>query len=172
MLSTEQLTQVAQWLGIATIALAGLATLAFALQWSFRFRMVGVASFTGVLTAGVFALSLAWYQRPEVPGAVPFSRVFDNSTDQVVIAVPSTITPEQLEATLQQASFDLYSPGRTSPDGTMTIRARTILHPQPGLSQPVYLGVVRRSMGVRNDVNQQIEIDRDTLVNLPKNSVG
>ncbi|OUC14593.1 MAG: hypothetical protein B0A82_11310 [Alkalinema sp. CACIAM 70d] len=172
MLSTEQLTQAAQWLGISTIGLAGLAALAFALQWSLRFRMVGVASFTGVLTAGVFALSLAWYQRPDIPGAVQFSRVFDNSTDQVVIAVPPTITPEQLEATLKQASFDLYSPGRTSPDGILTIRARTVIHPQPGLSQPLYLGVVRRSLVSRNDENQQIEIDREALADLSKHSIG
>lgn len=168
MLSTEQLTQIAQWLGISMVAFGALTGLAFVLKWGIRFRLVGVTSFTGVLAAGVFALSLSLYQRPTIPGAVQFVRVFDRSGGDLVITVPATITPSALEATLQQAAQDLFSPGRTSPDGMMTIRARTILHPQEGISQPLYLGAIRRSLARRNDENAQVSIDTDSLATLAK----
>ncbi len=168
MLSTEQLILISQWLGIATIAFGALTTIAWIAKWGFRFRMVGVTSFTGVLTGGVFALSLALYQRPSIPDAQAFVRVFDRSSGQVVITVNPTMSATQLEATLKQAAIDLYSPGRTSPDGTMTVRARVLLHPQPGVSQPVYVGAAVRSLSSkRDDVSDiQVQVDTDTLAKL------
>jgi len=48
----------------------------------------------------------------------------------------------------------------------LTIRARTVLHPQPGVSQPVVVGQVKRSLAARNDEQMQIEIYRDRLAQL------
>ncbi len=168
MFSTEQLVLVSQWLGVATIAFGALTSIAFIVKWGFRFRMVGVTGFTGVLTAGVFALSLALYQRPEIPNAQKFARVFDRASDQVVITVNPTITPEQLEATLKQAAIDLSSSGRSSPDGTLTVRARVLLHTSEGVTQPLYVGAAVRSLSLkRSDVNEiQVEVDAATLAKI------
>ncbi|EDZ91548.1 conserved hypothetical protein, partial [Limnospira maxima CS-328] len=135
MLTTPELLDFSKWLGIATLALAALTVLAFVLNWGIRFRLVGITAFTGVLAGGVFALGLGLFQRVEIPGAVRYSRVFDDGARQIVIVVAPDITESQLEATLQQAASDLYSPGRGGAGQMpLVIRARTIVHPQPGVS--------------------------------------
>ena len=165
MFSTEQLVLVAEGLAIAMVIFGAVTTLAFIANWGFRFRMVGVTSFTGVLAGGALGLSLALYQRPMIPNAQAFVRVYDRSAGQLVISVNPKMTPEQLEATLKQAAIDLSSPGRSSADGMITVRARVLVHTEPGLTQPLYVGVAIRSLdSKRDDVeNIQVQIDAETL---------
>jgi hypothetical protein len=169
MSETFDFITIAQWAGIATIGFAVLAVLGFILQWGVRFRLVGVTGFMLVLTAGIFALSLGLYSVPVVPGAVRYSTVYDTGANQVVIAVPPQITETELEATLRQAANNLFSYGRLGGrDEEMTIRARTVLHPEPGVAQPLYIGQVQRSLSHREDDQMSIEIYRDKLAQLPK----
>jgi hypothetical protein len=146
----------AQWSGILTIVSLVVTILAFVLGWGFRFRLVGVTGFMGVLTFGIFALKLGLITHTDIPGAKRYSLVYDNGANQVVIALPpQEIEESQIEPTLRQAASDLYSYGRNSTDGDnkLTIRLRTIIHPEPGLSRPVYLGQIRRSLFSREDEN-------------------
>ena len=53
----EEFLEATKWFGAATLSMAVITTLAFALQWGVRFRLVGVTGFMGVLTAGMFGLS-------------------------------------------------------------------------------------------------------------------
>ncbi|MDX2228060.1 MAG: Ycf51 family protein [Leptolyngbyaceae cyanobacterium bins.349] len=169
MFSTEQLQAYTLWCGGFTIFCAVLALLGWLFQWGIRFRLIGITGFMGVLTGGLFALSLGLYNRPAIPDAVRFTRVFDMGGSEVVIVVAPEINETQLRATLQQAAVDLYSSGRLS-QGTdkMTIRVRTVLHPEPGLSKLVYLGQVKRSLSSRNDAQPEIEIFADQLAQLPQ----
>jgi len=158
----------AKWVGIATALCAVVTVLSWVLKWGIRFRLVGVTSFMVILTAGLFTLSIAAVPQIKIPGAVPFSRVYDNGAVQTAIAVPPEITEPQLEATLRQAAYDLFSPGRGGArDAQLTIRARTIIHPQDNASQPVYLGYVKRSLRSRADDNMEIFIDSEKLAALP-----
>lgn len=169
MFEPAQLLTDAQWSGILTIVVAILAVLGFVLKWGFRFRLVGVTGFMAVLTAGIFALSLAIYTRPNIPGAVHYSRIFDTASSQVVIVVPPIVTEPQVEATLRQAAIDLYSPGRmTQGEPRLTIRLRTNVHPEPGVSEPLYLGEIQRSLAVREDAEEKIQIYRDNFARLPR----
>jgi Protein of function (DUF2518) len=160
---------IAQYMGILVLVCALITGIAFARQWGWRFRMVGVTSFSVVLTIAFFTLSLNPLTRETIPGAVHFSLVYDRMGPQAVIAVPPDITEEQLEATLKQAASNLFSPGRNGQgnSGEFTIRARTVLHPREGVSQPLYLGQVKRSLRRRDDPNVQIEIFRDKLASIP-----
>ncbi|ACK66656.1 conserved hypothetical protein [Rippkaea orientalis PCC 8801] len=160
-----------QWSGIATISFLFLTILAFFLGWGIRFRLVGITAFMAVLTGGLFGLGLGLFTRTEIPGAVRFSRVYDNGANQVVIAVPAAITESELEATLKQAATDYFSYGRTAQggDNNLTIRARVLIHPEPGLSEPLYIGQVKRSLGMRQDENPQIEINQQSLAKLSQN---
>jgi len=169
MFATEQLQTYSLWAGYLTLFSAVLAALGYLFKWGIRFRLVGVTGFMGVLTGGLFALSLGLYTRPTIPDAVRFSRVFDTGGTNVVISVAPEITETQLRATLQQAALDLYSPGRLA-QGTdkMTIRVRTVLHPEPGLSKLVYLGQVKRSLMSREDAQPEIEIFPDKVAELPR----
>ncbi|MBV9386345.1 MAG: Ycf51 family protein [Chroococcidiopsidaceae cyanobacterium CP_BM_ER_R8_30] len=160
---TDSLT-LTQWAGIATLACAAITILGFVLQWGIRFRLVGATGFLVVLTGGIFALTLVPFTRTVVPGAVRFSLIYDTGATQTVIAVPPKISHDQLEATLRQAASDLYSYGRLGRDeDKLTIRARTVIHPDPGVSQPLYLGQVKRSLTNRNDEQMAIEIYQDKL---------
>lgn len=165
MISNDLILIASKWVGISTLVLAVLTGLSFILKWGFRFRLVGITSFMAVLTGGLFALGVSLYVRTPIPGAVKFSLVYDDAATQAVIAVPATITESELEATLRQAAADLYSPGRFSRNGEneLTIRARTLLHPEPGVSQLVYLGEVKRSLQVRNDQQLDIHIYPDKM---------
>ncbi|MEG4442241.1 Ycf51 family protein [Microcoleus sp. AT9_B5] len=159
----------AQWAGILTAALAILTVIAFIFKWGIRFRLVGVTSFMTVVAASIFGLGLGLFTRTEIPGAVRYSLVYDTGGAQTVVTVPPSITESELEATMQQAAADLYSPGRSGRGRDyMTIRVRTIVHPEPGLSQPLFLGEVRRSLAIRYDDKMAIEIFPEKVAILKK----
>ncbi len=166
MLSTTELLIASKWFGIATIGFFLLTTLGFILNWAFRFRLVGVTGFMGVLTAGLFGLSLGLFTRVEIPGSVPYTLVYDNGATQTVIAVSPTITESELAATIEQAAGDLFSPGRLGGENQLTIRVRTIIHPEEGISEPLYLGEVKRSLSQREDENLDIKIFPESLAKL------
>ena len=170
MLSPADFLQYTQWSGIATLAFAVLTLLAFILKWGLRFRLVGTTGFMLVLTAGLFSLSLAPLSRTVIPGAVKYSLVYDNGATQAVISVSDQITPSELDATLRQAASNLYSAGRSSLRGEpkLTIRARTILHLESGLSIPLYLGQVKRSLASREDDATSVEIYQNKISQLPR----
>ena len=166
-ISTADWLELSKWIGIATLVFGGITTLAFIFKWGIRFRLVGVTAFTGVLTGGVFALSLGLFYHLQIPGAVHYSRVFDDGGRQIVIAVAPNITESQLDATLRQAAADLYSPGRGGKfQQPLLIRARTIVHPNADVSQPLYLGQVKRSVVQREDENLDLQIFNKNLAQL------
>ncbi|WP_017328338.1 Ycf51 family protein [Synechococcus sp. PCC 7336] len=145
------------------LILAGILAVATVVLWirqtKYRFAFFGYTAFTIVLSVGLAALSFGPIIRTTVPGAAPFTTVYDNGSARAAIAVGADISPEQLELTLLQAAKNLFSSGRYSANtSTLTIRARTIVHPEPGVSLPIYLGQVRQSMAVRSDPNIDIEI--------------
>ncbi|MGQ4648287.1 DUF2518 family protein [Lyngbya aestuarii] len=160
-----------QWAGILTIVCAVLAILGFILKWGIRFRLVGITGFMVVLSSGLFALSLVPFAHTVIPGAARFSVVYDNGGNQTVITVPLQIKESELEATLRQAAGDLYSYGRLGgSDNKLTIRARTVIHPKPGISKPLFLGQIKRSLGSREDEQMAIDIYSERFAELPKNS--
>jgi hypothetical protein len=155
---TELAIEGAKWLAIADGVLLLATVLAFVLGWAWRFRLVGVTAFTLVLVAGLLGFGVSLRERPRVEGAVAYKLVYDTGATQAVIAVPADIDREQLVATLKQAAIDLYSPGRVGSKPVLTIRARSISHPQEGVSQLNYLGQIERSLTVREDPNPKIQV--------------
>jgi len=172
--STANFLQYTQWSGIATIVFAVLTILAFIVQWGFRFRLVGATGFMLVLTGGLFSLSLVPLSRTVIPGAVKYTLVYNNGSNQTVIAIAPEITPTELEATLRQAASNLYSYGRLGSGGNkeLTVRARTIIHPEIGLSVPLYLGQVNRTLVSREDPEMLVEVYLDKFASLPKASAS
>ena len=159
----------AKWLGYATILSLIVAIISFVLGWSFRFRMVGVTSFMGVLTLGTFALGVSFFPHQEIPGAVRYSLIYDNGANQAVVAVPPDIEKSAIEPTLLQAAEDLYSYGRTGTGGNnqFIIKLRTVLHPQAGVSQPLFLGEARRKLVSQGDKEVEINVFDQNVKKLP-----
>jgi hypothetical protein len=169
MFTPESLLEYAKYSGIATVALALLTVLGLVLAWGFKFRLVGVTGFMMVLTVGLFGLSLGFSPRVAFPGALRYSVIYDNGNSQAVVAVANdrNLTHTAVEATLQQAAQDLYSFGRVGEaDGNMHIRLRSLNHPQPGVSEPLYLGEATRNLTSRDGAQLQIVIDDRNLAKL------
>ncbi|BAC08645.1 Ycf51 family protein [Thermosynechococcus vestitus] len=159
MLTPTDFATYSRWAGIATLVMTGLTALAFMFRWGVRFRFVGISGFLGVVTVGLFALSIVPIVHSPVPGAGKYTLVYDNGATQAVITVPADIDPSTLKATLVQAANDLFSLGRLGRGGDrLTVIARTIQHPQPGVSEPVILGVATRSLSDRADTNVTVQL--------------
>ena len=160
-----------KWLGYATIVCLVVAIISFVVGCSFRFRLVGVTSFMGVLTIGTFALGLSFFPHQEIPGATRYSLIYDNGANYAVVAVAPDIEKSAIEPTLLQAAEDLYSYGRTGTGGNnvFTIKLRTVLHPQAGISQPLYLGEAKRDLISLTDKEKEVEVDvfDDNIDKLP-----
>ena len=163
------LLQYTQWSAYATLAFAVLMVLGFLFKWGIRFRLVGTTGFMVVLTIGLFGLSLGLFNRNVVPGAVRYALVYDNGSSLAVVSVKPEISQAEVDATLRQASSDLFSYGRigTGSDDRFTVRLRTINHPEPGLSEPIYLGQIRRAIAARDIADLDVEIYEDNLAKLP-----
>ncbi|MFE4106374.1 Ycf51 family protein [Almyronema epifaneia] len=158
-----------QWAAILTLVLAGITAIAFVAQWGIRFRLVGATGFMGVLTVGFLGLSFEPFTRTSIPGAIPYTTVFDSGAAQIVIKVPQTITESELAATLQQAASNLLKPGRLGPPGQIpTIRARTIVHRPDGISDLVYLGQLQPVPDEQTGAPQTIRIDQSRLAQISK----
>jgi len=170
MLTQSDFFQFTQWSGILTLVFAVITLVGFIRQWGLRFRLVGSTGFMLVLTTGLFALSLAPLTKAVIPGASRYALIYDNGNTQTVISVPPQISPSTLEATMRQAASDLYSYGRGAGgrEKQLTIRVRTVIHPEPGISQPLYLGQIKRSLSTRDDQQLAIEVYSDKFAQLPK----
>lgn len=167
----EEFLEATKYFGIATLTMAGITVLAFVFGWGFRFRLVGITSFMGVLTGGMFGLSFEPFTRTVVPGAVPFQTVYDSGAAQIVIKVPEHITPTELEATLEQAASNLLKPSRLGGIGQPpTIRARTIIHEADGVSKLVYLGQVQPVSEPDAETATAITLFDDAFAELPQSS--
>lgn len=162
----------AKWSAYATILCLVVAILSFIVGWGFRFRLVGVTSFMGVVTAGIFALGLGLFPHTEIPGAARYTLIYDNGANQAVVAVTPDIEMSAIEPTLLQAATDLDSYGRTGVGGNnqFTVKLRTVLHPHPGISQPLFLGEAKRSLIVRGDEGIEINIFSKNLSKLKQAS--
>ncbi|MEB3225000.1 MAG: Ycf51 family protein [Synechococcus sp.] len=148
-----------QWSAYGTLLFAVLAIAAFLFKWGIRFRLVGTTGFMIVLTIGLFGLSLGLFSRSVVPGAVRYALVYDNGANLAVVSVKPDVTVEAVNATLQQASNDLFSYGRIGGgDDKFTVRLRVMNHPEPGISEPLYLGQVQRSVAERENGALDIQL--------------
>jgi hypothetical protein len=151
-----------------TVLLGAIALLGFIFKWGVRFRFVGFTGFMAVLTVGLFALGWVPIVRSAIPGAARFTTVFDSGSTNIVVRITPPISEETLTATLRQAASDYFSPGRLGRNNnTITIRARAVIHPETGVTQPLYLGQVRRSIQTTSDDEMEITLFPENLAQLP-----
>ena len=123
---------------------AVLTAIAFVARWGFRFRLVGVTSFTLLLAVSCWAFGVSYTPPVVVDGAVRAPIVFDNGNDLVVAQVPADLAPTTVQATLEQLEGNLRGSGRSS--STVLVRLRGIQPEGDGLGRPVILGEVSKTL--------------------------
>ena len=133
-----------EWLGVASAALLLLTLVAFVVRWGIRFRLVGVTSFTVLLSLSCLALAVSYTPRQLVDGAVSVPVVFDNGTDLVVAAAPADLDPAAFGPSVQQVALNLRGSGR----GTqlVEVRLRRVESTAPGTDTPVVLATAIRNL--------------------------
>jgi hypothetical protein len=134
------------WLGIAGAALLLTTVLAFLLRWGIRFRLVGVSSFTVLLSLSCLAFAVSYAPRDVVEGAVSVPVVFDNGSDLVIAAAPADLPEEAYRPTVEQVARNLRGSGRKGDNGEVHVRLRRVEAVAPGVDRPVILAEASRSL--------------------------
>jgi hypothetical protein len=133
-----------EWLGVASAVLLLLTVVAFVVRWGIRFRLVGVTSFTVLLSLSCLAFAVSYAPRQLVEGAVSVPVVFDNGTDLVIAAAPADLDPAAFGPSVQQVALNLRGSGR----GTqlVEVRLRRVEATAPGTDTPVVLATAIRNL--------------------------
>ena len=133
-----------EWLGVASAVLLLLTAVAFVVRWGIRFRLVGVTSFTVLLSLSCLAFAVSYAPRQLVEGAVSVPVVFDNGTDLVIAAAPADLDPAAFGPSVQQVALNLRGSGR----GTqlVEVRLRRVEATAPGTDTPVVLATAIRNL--------------------------
>ncbi|MBM5794188.1 MAG: hypothetical protein FJ070_01720 [Cyanobacteria bacterium K_DeepCast_150m_m2_101] len=133
-----------EWLGVASAVLLVLTLISFVVRWGIRFRLVGVTSFTVLLSLSCLAFAVSYAPRQLVDGAVSVPVVFDNGSDLVVAAAPADLDPAAFAPSVQQVALNLRGSGR----GTqlVEVRLRRVDPTAPGTDTPVVLATAIRNL--------------------------
>jgi hypothetical protein len=133
-----------EWLGVASAVLLLLTVVAFVVRWGIRFRMVGITSFTVLLSLSCLAFAVSYTPRQQVEGAISVPVVFDNGSDLVVAAAPAQMDPQAYAPSVQQVALNLRGSGR----GTqmVEVRLRRVEPKGEGSDVPVVLATAIRNL--------------------------
>ena len=133
-----------EWLGVASAVLLLLTVVAFVVRWGIRFRLVGVTSFTVLLSLSCLAFAVSYTPRQTVEGAISVPVVFDNGSDLVVAAAPADMPREAFLPSVEQVAINLRGSGR----GTqlVEVRLRRVESTAAGTDTPVVLATAIRNL--------------------------
>ncbi|MBW4531881.1 MAG: Ycf51 family protein [Aphanothece saxicola GSE-SYN-MK-01-06B] len=138
------------WLGAASGVLAVLTIAGFLSRWGIRFRLVGITSFTTLLSLSCLAFAISYNPRVSVPGAIQVPVVFDNGTDLVIAAAPADLEIAAAAPTVEQVARNLRGGGRGGSGGgaagQVRVRLRRVEAVEPGLARPVVLAETTREL--------------------------
>jgi len=140
----------AKWLGLACGLLIVATVAGFVLRWGTRFRLVGVTSFTGLLAISCLAFSISYTPGVTISGAVVAPVVFDGGGDLLIAAAPRDLDPKAIEPTVIQVASNLHGGGRSSADGRVRVRLRSIETNADGTARPVVLAEAVRDLANGN----------------------
>ena len=135
-----------EWFGAASGVLALITVAAFMLSWGFRFRLVGVTSFTALLALSCLAFAVSYRPRVSVEGALSVPVVFDNGSDLVIAAAPAGFPTEAAQPTVEQVALNLRGSGRNPDDDLVTVRLRRVDPAGQGVSEPRVLAEASRDL--------------------------
>ena len=143
---TQALAGAILWLAMGLTLAVLLSVLAFVLRWGIRFRLVGVTSFTVLLSLSCLAFAVSYAPRTLVEGAVSVPVVFDNGSDLVIAAAPADLPEAAYRPSVEQVAANLRGSGRRGDGGVVHVRLRRVEPVGPGVDKPVILAAADRSL--------------------------
>ena len=133
-----------EWLGAASAVLLVLTVVAFLVRWGIRFRLVGVTSFTVLLSLSCLAFAVSYTPRQTVEGAISVPVVFDNGSYLVVAAAPADMPLETFLPSVEQVAINLRGSGRGTQ--TVEVRLRRVESTADGTDTPIVLATAIRNL--------------------------
>lgn len=133
-----------EWLGIAGGVLLVLTVVGFLARWGIRFRLVGVTSFTVLLSLSCLAFAVSYAPRQLVDGAVSVPVVFDNGGNLVIAAAPADLDPAAFAPSVEQVALNLRGSGRKGQ--LVEVRLRRVEPAGSGTDKPVILASAIRDL--------------------------
>ena len=133
----DLLDESSKWLAWSGLVLSVLTVVAFVTRWGFRFRLVGVSSFTFLLAVSCWAFSISYSPPVQVEGAIQVPIVFDNGSDLIVAQASADFADSAIAPTLSQIAANLRPGGRNR---EVRVRLRQLQTVREGTSRPVVLG--------------------------------
>jgi hypothetical protein len=133
-----------EWLGAASAVLLVLTVVAFLVRWGIRFRLVGITSFTVLLSLSCLAFAVSYTPRQTVEGAISVPVVFDNGSDLVVAAAPADMPLETFLPSVEQVAINLRGSGRGTQ--TVEVRLRRVESTADGTDTPIVLATAIRNL--------------------------
>lgn len=135
-------------IGAMGLLLMVLTVAGFLARWGIRFRLVGVSSFTVLLSLSFMAFALSYEERQTIPGAVNVPVVFDNGRGLVVAAPQEPLPVAAVAPTLQQLAANQSRRSQAGVNGHVTVRLRQVEPTdEAGVSRPRLLGEARLPLG-------------------------
>ena len=156
----ELLEKSTQWFGWLGLGLTVLTVISFLLRWGIRFRLVGAAVFSILLSASTWTFT-ASYNPPLIKEGAKYAPVvFDNGYDLVVAQADEDFPDDAIQPTLEQLAANLKGGGRSR--ALVHIRIRKLERTGNGIATPVVLGEVIRDIEKNLTINLNDFKDQDT----------
>ena len=164
-MSISQLLQEATiWLAWSGLGLGFMTIVAFLFNWGVKFRLVGTAIFTLLLSGSCWAFNQSYTPPRTFEGAMYTPVVYDNGGNLVVAQVQADFPSEAIDPSLQQLSENLKGGGRNGAE--ITVRIRKIEDLSPGVSTPIVLGeAIRDSLTNTTTIQPKERISEINRVN-------
>ena len=161
---SQLLQEVTIWLAWSGLGLGFMTIVAFLLNWGVKFRLVGTAIFTLLLSGSCWAFNQSYTPPRTFEGAMYTPVVYDNGGNLVVAQVQADFPSEAIDPSLQQLSENLKGGGRNG--AQITVRIRKIEDYSPGISTPIILGeAIRDSVTNTTTIQPKERISEINRVN-------
>ena len=161
---SQLLKEATIWLAWSGLGLGFMTIVAFLFNWGVKFRLVGTAIFTLLLSGSCWAFNQSYTPPRTFEGAMYTPVVYDNGGNLVVAQVQADFPSEAIDPSLQQLSENLKGGGRNGAE--ITVRIRKVEDHSPGISTPVILGeAIRDSLTNTTTIQPKERISEINRVN-------
>ena len=118
--------------------------LAFILNYSFKFRIIGATIFSLLLSLSSWAFIQSYSEKVVIENAKYLPIVYDNGFDLIIAKADDDFPEESIEPTLEQLSENLRKGSRSG--ANVKIKMRKLEKISVGISKPVVVGEVQKNV--------------------------
>ena len=118
--------------------------LAFTLNYSFKFRIIGATIFSFLLSLSSWAFIQSYTETVVIEDAKYVPIVYDNGFDLIIAKAENDFPEESIKPTLEQLAENLRKGSRSG--ANVKIKIRKLEKISDGISKPVVIGEVQKNV--------------------------